>query len=255
MARIRTIKPDFWKHEALCEQPEATHMLAAALLNYADDYGYFNANPKLIEGELYPLRKPSVEIPESLRRLQAINYIELGTGPDGRRYGRVVGFGEHQKVSHPTDSKIAILSITWDSSGNIPENLQSAQESFRPEGKGKEGNKERNREGKGRDSAEPSALAPAIVSLPTNRFDSSGEEVGFSQEDLNGYAETYPGVDVPQQFREMRQWLLDNRGRRKTAGGMRRFVNTWLSHEQDRGGSRTIGGLSRFPQAKILKVV
>ena len=41
MARIRTIKPDFWKHEDLSALPEITHMLAAALLNHADDEGFF----------------------------------------------------------------------------------------------------------------------------------------------------------------------------------------------------------------------
>lgn len=143
MARIRTIKPEFWRHEGLCELPESTHMFAAALLNYCDDYGYFNANPKLIEGEIYPLRKPSVKIPESLRSLQSIGYLELGTGSDGRHYGRIVGFTQHQRVSHPTDSKISTLSITWEHSGNAPEELQNSPESFRPEGKGKEQGKER----------------------------------------------------------------------------------------------------------------
>lgn len=133
MARIRTIKPEFWKHEGLCEQPEATHMLAAALINYADDYGYFNANPKLIAGEIYPLREPSVSIPESLRRLQAIGYIRLGTGVDGRAYGHIVEFEKHQRVSHPSDSKISCLSITWKDSGIIPETSVKSPETFRPE--------------------------------------------------------------------------------------------------------------------------
>lgn len=145
MARIRTIKPEFWKHEALCEQPEATHMLAAALINYADDYGYFNANPKLIAGEIYPLREPSVSIPESLRRLQAIGYIRLGTGSDGRSYGHIVEFEKHQRVSHPTESKISKLTITWHDSGIVPEPLVNPPELFVPEqgtGKGKEQGKE-----------------------------------------------------------------------------------------------------------------
>ena len=69
MARIRTIKPEFWAHEDLSELPEATHMLAAALLNYADDEGYFNANPMLIKAACSPLREPSVSIQESLTLL------------------------------------------------------------------------------------------------------------------------------------------------------------------------------------------
>ena len=60
MARIRTIKPEFWKHEDLSALPEITHMLAAALLGYADDEGYFNANPALVKSECLPLRESSV---------------------------------------------------------------------------------------------------------------------------------------------------------------------------------------------------
>src|SRR3990167_5281034 len=117
MGRIRTVKPEFHKHEELSALPEATHMLAAALLNYADDFGYFNANPALIKGECFPLREPSVTIPESLRSLQTIGYLAFGT-LSGKRYGRIIHFSEHQKVSHPSKSKIACLSITWDVSGN-----------------------------------------------------------------------------------------------------------------------------------------
>jgi hypothetical protein len=144
MARIRTIKPEFWKHEELSALPEATHMLAAQLLNYADDFGYFNANARLIQAECSPLREPSVSIPESIRSLQAAGYIRLGTAADGKRYGQVTTFSDHQRVSHPTRSKFADLSITWDDSGNPPENNRDPPEDFRPE-QGT-GNRERNRE-------------------------------------------------------------------------------------------------------------
>jgi hypothetical protein len=137
MARIRTIKPEFWKSESLSDLPEATHMLAAALINYSDDQGYFNANPKLVQSECCPLREPSVSVPESLRSLQAIGYLRLGIGDDGKRYGHLVGFLDHQKISHPTPSKIANKTITWDNSGKSPENIVKAPDDFRPE-QGKE---------------------------------------------------------------------------------------------------------------------
>jgi hypothetical protein len=113
MARIRTVKPEFWKNEALSALPEATHLLAAALLNYADDEGYFNANPALVKAECSPLREPSVSIHEALTQLSNVGYIEIGASPDGRKYGRVVKFAEHQRVNRPTASKIKALQIKW----------------------------------------------------------------------------------------------------------------------------------------------
>ena len=111
MARIRTIKPEFWRHEDLSELPEATHLLAAALLNYADDEGYFNANPKLVQAECCPLRELSVNIHDSLNQLVSIAYLALGTGEDGKRYGHILNFKEHQRINRPTESKINKLSI------------------------------------------------------------------------------------------------------------------------------------------------
>jgi hypothetical protein len=114
MARIRTVKPVFWKHEDLSALPEAVHLLAAALLNYADDEGYFNANDRLVKAECSPLREPSVSIHDSLTELCRIGYLRLGTGQDGKRYGHVIKFSEHQKINRMTPSKIRGIGIMWD---------------------------------------------------------------------------------------------------------------------------------------------
>lgn len=138
-------------------------MLAAALLNYSDDFGYFNANPKLIQAACSPLREPSVSVPESLASLQAIGYARFGTGDDGKRYGQVVTFSEHQKVSHPTDSKIAKISIVWEQIVKTPECLPKIPEPLRPEGN-KEGNKEGAAEMKNSGAASRTAL-PSVDPL------------------------------------------------------------------------------------------
>ena len=142
MARIRTIKPEFWKHEDLSELPEATRMLAAALLNHADDEGYFNANPALVKSECVPLREPSVSVHDSLKQLSNAGYIRLGKGEDGKRYGCIVKFAEHQRVNRPTPSKIKAVRIVWEDSGNPHEELS---EPSLPEGKERKGT------GKGRE--------------------------------------------------------------------------------------------------------
>lgn len=46
--------------------------------------------------------------------------------------------------------------------------------------------------------------------------------------------ELFPAVDVEQELREMRSWLLANPQRQKTKRGIKRFIHTWLSKEQDR---------------------
>lgn len=53
------------------------------------------------------------------------------------------------------------------------------------------------------------------------------------------YQELYPAVDIDREFAKMNQWCEDNKAKRKTKNGVRRFVTHWLSGEQDKyhGGS------------------
>lgn len=48
------------------------------------------------------------------------------------------------------------------------------------------------------------------------------------------YKTLYPNVDIETQFRKMRGWLNGNPTKRKTRKGIARFVNNWLSNEQDK---------------------
>lgn len=81
--------------------------------------------------------------------------------------------------------------------------------------------------------AEPETIsAPPIISIILN--DKSLFDV--SPEDYNRWCELYPAVNVMQELRKMSSWSTDNPKRRKTKSGIRRFINAWLSKEQDKGG-------------------
>lgn len=69
-------------------------------------------------------------------------------------------------------------------------------------------------------------------------------------------ARLYPAVDIDATLRAAAAWLVTNKERRKTAGGMPRFINTWLSKEQNRGGhygNNTIGGKRGVPSLGELR--
>lgn len=81
--------------------------------------------------------------------------------------------------------------------------------------------------------AEPVTVsAPPIISIILN--DKSFFDV--SPDDYNRWCELYPAVNVMQELRKMSSWSTDNPKRRKTKSGIRRFINAWLSKEQDKGG-------------------
>lgn len=69
-------------------------------------------------------------------------------------------------------------------------------------------------------------------------------EYPFYEKDISEYKELYPAVDIEQQFRAMKGWCKGNPTKRKTKRGIRKFVNSWLSREQDKfhpSGGRQYG--------------
>ena len=62
-------------------------------------------------------------------------------------------------------------------------------------------------------------------------------EYEVTEEAVKEYQELYPAVDVKQQFRSMKGWCDSNPTNRKTRSGIKRFINSWLSREQNRGGN------------------
>ncbi|HGP4137752.1 TPA: DnaT-like ssDNA-binding domain-containing protein [Enterobacter roggenkampii] len=137
MARIRTIKPEFWTDEDMSEVSEAACLLAIGLLNYADDEGYFNANPKLIKAAIFPIREQSGSIPVLLRELSSVGYISLFSGHDGKIYGLVNNFSKHQVINKAKKSIIRDLCVLPYEYGNDTEQLPPGREGNGKEWKGK----------------------------------------------------------------------------------------------------------------------
>lgn len=138
MARIRTIKPEFWLNESLSSISECALILAAALLNYADDEGYFNANEALIKAACFPIREPSVSIHGALTELSVIGYIRMASCA-GRKYGHILNFEKHQRINRPTKSTISNLNLDWLTEDSLRTHGGLTEDSLQ-ERKGKEGN-------------------------------------------------------------------------------------------------------------------
>ena len=66
------------------------------------------------------------------------------------------------------------------------------------------------------------------------------------------WKETYPGVNVEQELKRMIAWLDSNPTRRKTKRGITKFINGWLSREQDRGGTYKNSGCSQKDSAEAV---
>jgi hypothetical protein len=81
--------------------------------------------------------------------------------------------------------------------------------------------------------AKPQAAdAPPVISLPLN----DGTFFDVLENDRSKWSQLYPNVDVLQQLRNMAGWCDANPTKRKTRGGIKRFITAWLAREQDKGG-------------------
>ena len=61
-------------------------------------------------------------------------------------------------------------------------------------------------------------------------------------DDLDKWRDLYPAVTVEQELRNMVGWIDGNPTKRKTKSGIKKFINSWLSKEQDQGGRRQMPG-------------
>lgn len=84
----------------------------------------------------------------------------------------------------------------------------------------------------------PGSSTPPAITLPL----ADGSEFPILYALVVDLSGLYPAVDVMQQLRNMRGWLLSNPKNRKTKSGIMRFVNSWLAREQN--SARPAGGAS-----------
>lgn len=82
-----------------------------------------------------------------------------------------------------------------------------------------------------KDNSNKEKCEQPIITLTLN----DKSEYGISRIQVQEWQELYPAVDIMQELRKMKGWLNANPTKRKTRRGIKRFVNGWLSREQDKG--------------------
>jgi hypothetical protein len=152
MARIRSIKPDFFTSERVAGLPVTARLTFIGLWTHVDDNGVTVDNGRLITAALWPLEEDPRETLqrtlEDLRRLSEAGLI-VRYEAAGKRLLFVRGWDEHQKVSHPgkpryprpeamppkppTSADADPDEPEGPSSGESPEDLLSPLETLRPE--------------------------------------------------------------------------------------------------------------------------
>ena len=161
MPRIRTIKPEFFTDPDMGECSPMARLLAIGLLTYADCAGRMEWNPAMFAGVLFPHDEQTASDIDGLAdELGAIGYLlrweapRKANGKRGKRYGVIVNFNRHQRMSGSEASATSRLPAPPDGAadnavGAYVEILSASA------GSGEEADRHAGKEGKGKERKDP----------------------------------------------------------------------------------------------------
>lgn len=106
MARIRTIKPEFFTSETIAALSTEARLTFIGLWTAADDHGRAVDNPRILKGALWPLDDDVTPTDVSLHihSLAELGLVERYEA-DGRRYLLICGWDEHQRMNRKSSPK------------------------------------------------------------------------------------------------------------------------------------------------------
>lgn len=105
MARIRSVKPEFWDDEKLASVSRDARLLFIGIWNQSDDYGTVKGNSRWLLNKIFPYDniKPSV-FDKWLNELVTIDVIRPFES-NGEKYFYIKNFQEHQKIDKPSKTR------------------------------------------------------------------------------------------------------------------------------------------------------
>lgn len=106
MARIRTVKPEFWSDEKIVQLPFHARLVFIGLWNFADDDGRLRDEPDRLRMQIMP--SDNIDMEMALDVLFAASLVEKWIAPDGSRVLQIPGFARHQVISHKSKSRLQL---------------------------------------------------------------------------------------------------------------------------------------------------
>lgn len=105
MARIRTIKPDFWTDEKVLGIKPLTRLLFIGMWNFADDYGRLDFSPVSLKAKIFPGDDISAaDMRDMLNELCIADLLLIYSAND-KEYIEITGW-HHQRIDKRQVSKI-----------------------------------------------------------------------------------------------------------------------------------------------------
>lgn len=106
MARIRSIKPEFWDDEKVSKLSLRSRLLFIGLWNYCDDIGVCRAAPRFLQSKIFPFEDLSIaEMAGCLAELSQFGFI-YAAEHEHQALLLVKNFVEHQVINKPSKYRV-----------------------------------------------------------------------------------------------------------------------------------------------------
>lgn len=126
MARIRSIKPEFWDDEHVASLPMSCRLFYIGCWTFADDQGVFNANPSFLKSRIFPY-DDDLKVSDVKSWLKKLEELEMIIPFSHKRdaYYLIRSFSDHQVIDKryfkrvvPEDVVKAVLDTGENSTGD-----------------------------------------------------------------------------------------------------------------------------------------
>lgn len=227
----RLIKDSVCRSEEVDALSWFEEVLFYRLITNCDDYGRYDGRAKIVKGSCFPLKDiTEKDVDRALGKLAEVGLIIMYQDQD-KPYLQLATWEKHQRVrnqrskypAYGSDSKLLTFDgKCWQLSATDSDKETAAVMVSKSVVEASEQKIE-----------QVEQAEPAVITLLLN----TGQEYPITQSYIAELSALYPAVDVMQEFRTMKGWCDSNPKKRKTAAGIKRFINGWLSKVQNRGGT------------------
>lgn len=249
MARIRTIKPEFFRDSTILELSYPARLLFIGLWCEADRAGRLLDHPKDLKLSLFPDQEFDVD--EAIGAMSDLGLV-IRYEANGERYLQVVNFAKHQRISGKEAGWQSNIPGPPEANGEAHDASREAPVKQAPlpgcfTGSTCEASSVQERKGKERkgsttlasrlsetlNAQPPTPTSPSVLTFPTN---GSGPPTwDLTEAQVSTWKGLY-AIDVEAECRKALAWV--NANGKKTARGMPKFLVGWLNRTNDSGAKR-----------------
>jgi len=135
MARIRTIKPDFWTDEKIVELSFEARLFFIGSWNFADDNGNLQRSARKLKMQIFPADPIDCEpLIQSLMTHGLLTEYEV----NGDKFLHIKGFSTHQVINRPSKTGLP-LPVSGSTPTPLTDDSLTEGKGGEEEGKGREG--------------------------------------------------------------------------------------------------------------------